>query len=156
MEYETHIVDILPSIRSDLSLLRYAFVLEGEQKQGKGLWKLNTSLLLDSDYILLINKTIDHAKADFENLTNRALAWDYLKCRIRTESITYAIHKKKEENKHLVELTESLADLEANIPSSPDNAYLSQINTIKCEIEEIYNKKAIGCIIRSRCKFINE
>ena len=39
---------------------------------------------------------------------------------------------------------------------SPDNAHLSQINTIKCEIEEIYNKKAIGCIIHSRCKFIDE
>ena len=50
MEYETHIVDILPSIKSDHSLLKYAFVLEGEQKRGKGLWKLNTSLLLDSDY----------------------------------------------------------------------------------------------------------
>ena len=34
--------------------------------------------------------------------------------------------------------------------------YLNQINTFKCEIEEIYNKKAIGCIIRSRCKFIDE
>ena len=95
MEYETHIVDMLPRIKSDHSLLRYAFVLEGEQKRGKGLWKLNTSLLLDSDYISLINKTINHAKADFENLTNKTLAWEYLKCQIRTESITYAINKKK-------------------------------------------------------------
>ena len=64
--------------------------------------------------------------------------------------------RKKEENNHLVELTKSLADLEANILPSPDNTYLSQINTIKYEIEEIYNKKAIGCIIHSRCKFIDE
>ena len=106
----------------------------------------------------MVNKTTDHAKSDFENLTNKALAWDYLGlgCRTRTESITYAIHKKKEENKHLVELTSSLADLEANIPSSLDNVYLNQINTVKGETEEIYNKKAIGCIIRSRCKFIDE
>ena len=72
MEYETHPVDILPSIKSDHSLLKYAFVVECEQKRGKGLWKLNTtSLLLDSDFISLINKAITHAKAYFEKLANK-------------------------------------------------------------------------------------
>ena len=137
IEYETHAVDILPSIKSDHNLLKYAFELECEQKRGKGLLKLNTSLLLDSDFISLINKTITHAKDDFVNLANKNLAWDYLKCRIHTESITYAIHKKKVENKHLSELTKSLAYLEANIPSSPDNSYFNQISKVKGEIEEI-------------------
>ena len=73
MECETHAVDILPSIKSDHSLVKYACVLECEQKWGKGLWKLNTSLLLDRDKISLINKTITYAKDDFENLADKNL-----------------------------------------------------------------------------------
>ena len=66
------------------------------------------------------------------------------------------MHKQKPENKHLSELTKSLAYLEANIPSSPDNSYFNQISKVKSEIEEIYSKKAIGSMIASRCKLIEE
>ena len=95
-----------------------------------------------------------HAKADFINLSNKALA--YLKCRIHTESITYAIRKKREESRHLVYLNESLAVLEANLSSSPSSSDLSHITKVKDKIEEIYNQKATGCIIRSRCNLIDE
>ena len=109
LEYKTHTVDILPSIKSDHSLLKYAFALECERKWGKDLRKLNTSLLLDSDYISLINKTITHAKADFENRTNKTLAMGLLKV-----SGMYRVnnlhHTEKAGNKHLIEHTKSLAD----------------------------------------------
>ena len=59
-------VDIIPGYRSDHSIIEinvttYKFI------RGKGLWKLNTSLLKDSDFLTLVNKTID------TEITNYAL-----------------------------------------------------------------------------------
>ena len=68
------------------------------------------------------------AKADFENLINKARAWDYLMYWIHTESLTCAIDK-REQNKCLVEMTKSLVDLEAKLSSTADNMYLQQVNT---------------------------
>ena len=56
---------------------------------------MNTSLLSDNEYISLLSSTIKHTKTDLINLSNKDIAWDYIKCRIRTEFITYCIKKKK-------------------------------------------------------------
>ena len=47
----TKSVEILPSIKSDHSLLKLSLWLEGAAKQGRGWWKMNTSLLSDNEYI---------------------------------------------------------------------------------------------------------
>ena len=93
--FTTKSVEILPSIKSDHSLLKLSLLLEGVAKQGRGWWKMNTSLLSDNEYISLVRSTIKHVKTDLINLSNKDIAWDYIKCRIRTESITYSIKKKK-------------------------------------------------------------
>ena len=75
------------------SLLQITIMLENEPKRGKGLWKLNTGMLTDPDYISLIKDAIQNAKCDACNLSEISLTWVFLKCKIRTESITYAIYK---------------------------------------------------------------
>ena len=43
-------------------------ILEHVPKSGKGIWKLNTSMLSDHEYISLIKETIQNAKSDACNL----------------------------------------------------------------------------------------
>ena len=52
------LVDILPSIKSDHSLLQITTMLENEPKRGKSLWKLNTGMLTDPGYISLLKDAI--------------------------------------------------------------------------------------------------
>ena len=81
-------VDILPGVKSDHSLLTLSVTLEKEQKWGQGLWKLNVSLLTDTSYINFIKSVIQEAINDSKNLSDNYMIWDFIKCRIRTETIT--------------------------------------------------------------------
>ena len=85
--------DIIPSFRSDYCLLSLTVKADDASTRGPGLWKLNVSPLQNEDYVDLIKQTIHLAKQDSENLADKSLKWDYIKGRIRTESISYAITK---------------------------------------------------------------
>ena len=66
-------------------------------------------MLSDPDYISLIKETIQNAKSDARNLCDKSLSWDFVKCKIRTESITYAICKQRKSTKDFKLLTDRLA-----------------------------------------------
>ena len=50
LEFLVRSVDIVPSIKSDHSLLTLSLVSNIDHPRGKGLWKFNSSLLYDEDY----------------------------------------------------------------------------------------------------------
>ena len=60
--------------------------------RGPGFWKLNTSFLLDSEYIEIIKKTI--YEVAMENRNNDdvdvVLLWDTIKMQILSSSLKYA------------------------------------------------------------------
>ena len=76
--------------------------LAGNNKpRGPGFWKLNTSFLLDSEYIEIIKKTI--YEVAMENRNNDdvdvVLLWDTIKMQIRSSSLKYTREKKDKESK---------------------------------------------------------
>ena len=153
--FTTKSVEILPSIKSNHSLLKLSLWSEGVAKQGRDWWKMNTSILSDNKYISLVSSTIKHAKTDLINLSNKDIAWDYIKCRICTESITDSIKKKTKSEKLLEKLTKQLEDLEYKITLNPCHSLFDELNIIKQNIEEIYHTKSAGCIICSRCRMVD-
>ena len=70
LQYFTQHVDILPSIKSDHGLLKLMPKLKNEGKRGRGIWKLNTSLLLDDNYISHMKSPILKAIEDSKYLQN--------------------------------------------------------------------------------------
>ena len=156
LQYFTQHVNILPSIRSDHSLLKLTLKLEDEEKRGRGIWKLNTSLLLDDKYISHMKSTILKAIEDSKHLQNSIQTWDYIKCMIRTESITYSINRSKRDKNMLKQLSDRLSVLEEIVSSTPTADYVDEYDLIKKQIEEIYKEKAFGAIIRSRCQMLEE
>ena len=108
------------------------------------LWKLNASLLADTSYINFIKSVIQEAINDSKNLSDNYMIWDFIKCRIRPESITYSINKRKRDKKDIETLNVKLLELEENICSSPTPDYLEEYNLIQNWLENMYDKIANG------------
>ena len=84
------------------------------------------------------------------------MIWDFIKCRIRTETITYSINKRKRDKKDIETLNIKLLELEEKICSSPTPDYLEEYDLIQNRLENMYDKIANGALIRSRCKHLGE
>ena len=84
-------------IKIDHSLI-LIHLASNNKPRGPGFWKLNTSFLLDSEYIELIKKTIDEVAEEYRNNddVDAVLLWDTMKMQIRSSSLKYAREKKAE------------------------------------------------------------
>ena len=87
--------EILPGYRTDHPLITI-HLAGNNNPRGPGFWKLNTSFLLDSEYIETIKKTID--EVSMENRNNDdvdvVLLWDTMAMQILSRSQKYAREKK--------------------------------------------------------------
>ena len=156
LEFSVVSTDIIPTIKSDHSLLKLSFCSEKDHARGRGLWKFNASLLQDNDYIMLLKDTINKSVRDSKNLITKELTWDYLKCRICSETISYSIKQKKEKTKHLHTLEKKLSDLEQLLGSRTCSDIQQEYLETQKEIEGIHDEIARGHMIRSRCRLIEE
>jgi len=85
--------------------------------RGPGLWKFNTSLLADKDYIDLIRLTIHETQKEYKNdeSINHALLWDMIKLKTREKSLSFAAAKKHKTLHKQHELEEKIALLEKEL-----------------------------------------
>ena len=113
-------------------------ILEQAPKRGK----VFGSLILACYQILIIKETTQNAKSDARNLSYRSLTWDSVECKIRTESITYAIRKQRKSTKDLKLLTDRLARLEELVICTLSLNQLEEISLLKQQIEDLYAEKA--------------
>ena len=122
-------------------------LIKDEPKRGRGVWKLHVSLLQDKQFILLIKETIGNAIFDSRNLSDSSLVWDFIKCQIRTEVISYSIKKSGESNNYLASMNTKLCILEEQISSTPTVEKVAEYNLTKNIIDNIFNEKAMGSIV---------
>ena len=105
-------VSIQPSFQSDHSIIIMKLQLN-DVKRGKGLWKLNNSLLYDKEYVDIINNKIDEIKTQYavpvynfekadsvpdseiQFTINDQLFLETLLMEIRGKTISYSSFKKK-------------------------------------------------------------
>ena len=96
--------DIIPAIRSDHSAITLSFNGIEEHQHGPSFWKFNASLLEDETYVSLIkdkyNSWIEEGK-DFED---PRVLWDFIKYKIRQETITYSKIKARKRREKLLNL----------------------------------------------------
>ena len=130
--------------------------LENEPKRGRGLWKLNVSLLTDSQYAKLMKIVLKDAIKDSNNLVDVGLKRDYIKCRIRTESITFSINKQKNSRLAIDKLSKQLSELETKVSTTPTPDSVEEHYVVKNQLNSLYDDIAAGALIRSRCTHINE
>jgi len=156
----TH-ADIFPGFKTDHSMITLKLALHLNPR-GKGFWKLNTSLLSEMRYVQEIKTTIETTVNQYKDDTsvNPALLWEMIKLKVREKSISYAAFKnvtrKREEMlQREITLLEKHLDNASNSNPSYRNA-AERIFILKKELENIFEYRTKGAIIRSKSQWYNE
>ena len=153
LEFQITKCSIEPGNSSDHSLVKLTLDLIETQKRGKGFWKFNNSLLTDSKYINIIKEVISDIKHSVV-MENKAQLWDFIKCRIRSETISYSIFKAKESQRKENELATLLKSLENTLVE--DNSKHNEYVAVKQEWEGYQKEKFRGAAVRSKSKWVEE
>ena len=153
--------DILPGYKTDHSLITI-HLASNSNPRGPGFWKLNTSFLLDSEYIELIKKTIDEVAEEYRNNddVDAVLLWDTMKMQIRSSSLKYARERKAKIKSKENTLDSDISSLRKKLEEeNPSNAVKSEIYNeldIKTlQLEKIAQYQTRGAILRSKARWYN-
>ena len=147
--------DIKPSIKTDHSLITLTFTETNQNSaRGRGLWKFNSSLLSDIDYVHYLIGMIDMQKENFKDITNPSLKWELVKFKLRDATIKYSktqanLKKEYEEN-----LNNNLHDVAMKLDKEYSENLHEKYTEIKNELENINAIKTEGFRIRSKSEYI--
>ena len=154
--------NILPGFKTDHSLITL-HLTNNTNPRGPGFWKLNTSFLLESEYVNLIKETISEVANDYknDNEVDSVLLWDTMKLQIRSSSLHYAKKKKAKMKSQETSLEVDILALqrkleENNFSETEKTDILNELDVKILQKEEISKLKIQGTIIRSKSRWYNE
>ena len=131
--------------------------------RGPSFWKLNTSLLTETDYVNQIRAVIKDTYEEYQNdiTVNDALMWEMIKLKIREQSLKYSAIKKAKISRHEEELEKEINNLQRSIETNNMNGKdkedaVNTLETKKSELEKIIEYRTKGSILRARCRWHNE
>ena len=127
------------------------------ESKGPGYWKLNNSILEDSEYKIQIEKLINkYTNLIDEEASNLSLLWDSLKLEIKNHSIKYCKTKSRNQRNEINKLEKELKTL-TDLNNKKENEMLNEkIKVLEKELESCYEYKAKGAQIRSRQEWIEK
>ena len=147
-------VDMISAIKTDHSAIVIELQDVEHQVKGPGFWKLNCSLLNDTEYVnelnLLLPTWIQEGKQD---LGDPRSVWDWVKYRVKKYSRWYSINKDKLQNLEEQQLNRQFQAAATTYQNCPTQENLSALNVLKEKLEHLYDKKVEGIIIRSRARW---
>ena len=156
--------EIIPGYRTDHSIMKLEITVS-QFKQGKGIWKFNTALLKNQEYLSLINNAIreEICKYAFPIYNQKFLETDYLDnvkilindslfletllLRIRGESIKFSSRLKKSKLEREQLLIEEIENIEK---SGNTQSMMHILNDKQEELESIRAERIRGHMIRCR------
>ena len=163
--------NIIPGYRSDHSIVTMELNLT-DQKRGKGFYKMNTSLLMDKEYIEIIEKSIkdtistyalpvyslcfvqDHP-AEVDVTISWSLFWETMIVNMRTVTISYSIHKRRKCNEEESKLNKKIQRIE-NIESDMSEEMQAELAVCREKLEVHRKTKMEGIVTRSRTRWYEE
>ena len=148
---------ISPGNSSDHSIVSLSLDIAENAKRGKGYLKFNYDLLIDKEYISLINERRSEIKTTVI-MTDKIQLWEYVKCQIRTDTIQYSNKKAKENINLELDLKRKLQVFEEKL-SATDNieeVEYCEYTRIRSEWECHILRKNPGIIIRSKAKWVEQ
>lgn len=127
--------------------------------RGPGYFKLNSSLILDSDYQNIIKKSILEI-ANINKTANPNTLWELIKGTVRNETIKYATMKKKKSNANEEKYLKDIQELNKLIVNTEDinqmEALKRELDQKKTELENLIENKLNGYIIRSKAQIVEQ
>ena len=141
---------IEPGFRTDHSMIKLSLKMMNF-KRGRGVWKFNNTLLHDTTYVTFVKDLLGQETQTIQTYTDKGFAWDYVKMRLRTETMEYTSIKNKEKKKHVDKLLKRLDELDERIPRENSEDLMDERTGISRELECINTEKLQGSIFRSKC-----
>ena len=140
-------VGYLTGLNSD-HLAFYLFLQLQKNRRGAGYWKLNISYLSNVDYVDMMNRCLDTVLSSYheENILKK---WEYLKYKVREESIYFSKQFVSERELIIAQLSEKVTEMEHNITT----ANIDILKRSKLDLESIMQEKTKECIFRSKARF---
>ena len=88
-------------------------ITTNSNRRGPGFWKLNTSFLLENNYVTKIQNTIKETKNEYANnpSVSPALLWEMMELKVREASLSYAKQSKKERADQADEIEKTITTL---------------------------------------------
>ena len=125
-------------------------------KSGKGLYKLNLSLLEDIKYKNIVIKEILETQREYEGL-NPHLIWEMIKTNVKETSRQYSRYKARDSKMEECRVRNKLTELEELLTIYPSDMKLSEeVQKLKCQMEVAEVNRARGAQVRARAKFVEE
>ena len=138
--------------RSDHSIVVIEIVFD-QHVRGPGHWKLNTSLLLDQDYVHKMDHLLEiELSQTFESYRSK---WEIIKLATRGSTLQYAARKQKSKKNKIVALSAKLKRLETEQEHSfPFGDTDEQIRLVRHELNTLLKEKAKGASIRAQANWL--
>lgn len=137
------------SAQSDHSLLLLQFN-NPTQAKGKGLWRFNTALLNNNDFIIQMSEFLSDWVPPPE-LENPCAIWDWLKHEIKVFVTAFSRRNYSREKQRIKNLSEELQDLIYRADRGEPTE--DQIAAIRWELKQLEDIQANKLIFRSRCRW---
>ena len=148
-------VRIIPGFRSDHSAMIIKLTPHSVDR-GRGLWKLNTQVLYESEYITMINQTIERTKSCSEKRKlSKADTWEMLKLNVIADSQSYCTERALNRKMIINQLETKIAKYEQDIQDLNDSEVKLYQKT-KTDYQAYMDEIAQGAIFRSGCTYYNE
>ena len=143
---------IIPAILTDHNAIFLEMNTNSEsESRGRGFWKMNTLFLQKNEFLNQMKQKLEEWKGI--NINSASLKWDYLKFKIREFTMSYCrdFWKKSKEKETLLE--NQYKEMSLEYAENPTNELMESIDQKKKELEEFYEIKTQGNIIRSRARW---
>ena len=144
--------DIIPGLRTDHSAIIIDIQLQKNPVRGPGHWKFNNSYLEDEVYINSMNTNLC-LWLNVKSFSDIRVKWEWIKYKVRDETMKYAKKKCQHRNKKLSDLNNKLNSLEESLANNPSMDILKEIDLIRNEVETLDSKIVDGIIVRSRLRW---
>ena len=149
-------ISIDPSIKTDHSKISLSLSGENFSKRGPGFWKFNADLLTDKAYVETVKAVLLECDNKYQNMENKNLKWDVIKCEIRGATVKFSKQKHKKERDKELNLKKEQLNLEnllskAELDRDVDHL-LQKLDSVKEDLQEIVDKQTRGAILRSHAE----
>jgi len=138
---EVENVDIIPAIRTDHSAISMHINGIEEIRRGPSFWKFNSSLLEDEVYIKLVTDKYSDWLEEGKDLQDPRVLWDFIKYKIRCETITYSKQKarnRREKLSALDMLEEKIKECTVKCDEYPSPENLNDLEILQTEYDRQY------------------
>lgn len=147
--------NIFPCVFSDHDFVSLGFNLDGFSTRRSCIWKFNSSLLADPEFVQLITCVIEEHKLRIDSFDSMGDWWDKLKLIIRDKCVSFSVLKRHRINARRNFLTKQLIRAKSSLHSG-DLLVASTIKNLETDLASLVSKEAEGAKIRSKAEWIEK